>query len=271
MLGIILFIGIVFLVVYIGNMQEKLDSKESIIENKKQNESTYIYKKHEHCLENFIRQYILKYRYSNESIAGVEYQEIDYSKLDFNLHLDFKEETDNQYDHNAIKIYQNKIFLGYVHKGFMQDMLKKYLNKDEYCCLAFLTLIDEENKILNYEISFYKEFNEDDFNIKEKIAATLIKTTKKAEQDCVTNRQDSLSLLDEKDIVQIEEQFDSDCLLVTNYIGEELGELNNSVSNKLRTYINNDDYNVIGKVIKITENSSGNYGAKIDFIIINNH
>ena len=234
-----------------------------------QNESIYIYEKNEHWLGTYLRNYILKYKYSNEKIAGVKYQKIDYSKLDFNLHLDFEEELDNQYDHNAIKIYQGKIFLGYVHKGFIQEMLKKYLNKDEYCCLAYLTLIDEENKKLNYQISFYKEFNEDDFEVEEKITTTLIKTTKKTEE-YNSSRQDNLSALDEKDIVQIEEQFDSDYFLVTNYIGDELGELNKNVSNKLKDYIDDDAYKILGRVIEITGNSSGNYGAKIDIIIIHN-
>lgn len=213
--------------------------------------------------ENIIDNYKIKWKYPDVEIKGVQYRDIDYSKLEIGKSVNLEPEPDNQYDKNAIKIIQSNLFLGYIPKGQLQEMILKYSNDSDYSILAKLNLIDEENKQLQIHLVFYKKIIESDFV--KKINASLIKTSKKADEFDIS-RQDALSTTEEDEYVSLEEQYDSDCYLVLNDCGEELGELSESISNKIKEY--DFTYDKLARITEITTNDSGKYGAKLEIIIL---
>lgn len=224
-----------------------------------------VFEKKSITFENIVDNYKLKWNYSDVIIKGVQYNNIDYSKLQIGMTVDLEPEPDNKYDSNAIKIIQNDIFLGYIPKGQLQEMILNYSKDDNYLILAKLNLIDEENQLLQIHLFFYKKIIESDFDFVKKINASLVKTTKK-DSNFDTSRQDALSTICENEYVSIEKQYDSDCYLVSNQCGEELGELSQSISNKLDEY--DYTYDKLARIIEVTEISSGNYGAKLEIIIL---
>lgn len=230
-------------------------------------ESNTNLKKNHFCFSKIEDGYILKYEYQ-KNIAGVEYRDLDFSNL-INGYIEFKLEPDNEYDKKAIAIYQKNVLLGYVYKSddMINEMIHKYINNDEWKVFGWLCTLDSNEKILSYQIAFYKKINEDEA-IKI-INTTLIKTTKKDEINGLT-RQDNLNCMDENDILQLDTQFDSDCLIVLNESYEELGELSEKVSNEMNNFINNDEYMILAKITEMTENDSGKMGAKIKILIFNN-
>lgn len=236
------------------------------IENSKE-KTLPIYSKKTIMFEHRIDDYILKWKYYDVQVAGTEYRDINYSKLEINGNIQFIKDTNNEYDANAIKIMQNNIFLGYIHRGNIQEMLQKYLDNDNYFIYSKLNLIDEEHKKIQIQIGFYKLIEESDYNVIKKINTTLIKTSKKVEE-YQTSRQEALCFVEEDDRILLEEQYDSDCYLVLSDSGDELGELSESMSNKISEYINNSDYEIIATIKELTENDSGKYGAKIEIIIL---
>ena len=209
-----------------------------------------------------IDNWILKWKYMDVLIAGTCYRNIDYSKLSFNTTIKLKKEPDNVYDNNAIQIFQGDLFLGYMPKGTLQNMLNKYLDNENYFVFSKLSLIDETDQKLQIQIAFYKEIDKKDYKSYQKVVANLTKTSKK-DDGIMASRQDSLCFLQTGDFVNIEEHYDTNCLLVSNSDGNELGEINESISNKVKEYINNPQFIVLTEVIDVTESDSGKYGAKV--------
>lgn len=272
------FIGWIYDCVKLGTKLYKSQNiTQSTIKNKQSNSaldedinnpieaSDKIYEKKNIHFENIINNYKLKWNYSDVTIKGVQYRDIDFSKLEIGKTIDLLPEPDNKYDEKAIKIIQSDMFLGYIPKGDLQEMILKYSEDDNYLILAKLCLIDEENQLLQIHLVFYKEIIESDFDFVKKMSASLIKTTKK-DSNFDISRQDALSKTEENEYVSIEKQYDSDCYLVLNECGEEIGELSQSISDKLDDY--DYTYDKLARIVEITENSSGNYGAKLEIIIL---
>ena len=224
--------------------------------------NTPIYKSEKTAMPDYTDNLFLKYFYDNENIAGVQHRSLDFSKIKIS-HIRFEFEPDNQYDRNAIRIYQGDIFLGYVHKDCRtSEMIHSYLNKQNWEIHAKINTIDEANQVLKYQIAFYKQVSEMDHEIVFEKEAALTKTTKKADEFS-TSRQEALSYLSEGDKVSIEDSYDSDNLLVLNDVGDELGELSKKTSETIRSYIESGDYICLGTVQEITEDDNGKYGASI--------
>lgn len=221
-----------------------------------------IFKSEKTAMPDYTEIYFLKYFYENENVAGVQHRSLDFSKISIS-HIRFEFEPNNQYDHNAIRIYQGDIFLGYVHKDCRtNEMIHSYLNKQNWQIYAKINTIDEANQTLKYQIAFYKEVSKIDHEIVFEKEAVLTKTSKKAEE-FTTSRQEALSYLSEGDTVSIEESYDSDNLLVLNADGDELGELSKKISETVSSYIESGDYICFGTVQEVTEDDNGKYGASI--------
>lgn len=209
-----------------------------------------------------IENFALKWKYMDVIVAGTRYRNIDYSKLSLDKTIKFKKEPNNIYDNNAIQVFQGDLFLGYMPKGTLQNMLNKYLDNENYFVFSKLNLIDETNQKLQIQIAFYKEIKDSDYKSYQRIDTDLIKTSKK-DSISLSSRQDFLCFLEKGPFINIEEQYDATCLLVSNSLGNEIGELNESISNKVKEYINNPQYIVLTEVIDVTESDLGKYGAKI--------
>lgn len=220
-----------------------------------------IYKSQKTSMPDYTNGSFLKYFYDDENIAGVQHRDLDFSKINIS-HIRFEFEPNNQYDSNAIRIYQGDIFLGYVHKGRTNEMIHSYLKNPDWDIYAKINTIDEANQALKYQIAFYKQISETDHELVFEKDTVLTKTSKRADEFS-TSRQEALSYLSEGDTVTIEESYDSDNLLVLNDVGDELGELGKKISETIISYIDSGDYICFGTVQEITEDDNGKYGASI--------
>lgn len=112
-----------------------------------------------------IDDYILKYAYYREPVAGSKYLELNLNNLNLGEPLDYEIDLNNQYDDKAIKLYQGNIHIGYVHKNYIQEMVQVYSNRKDYKIEISLNRIDIEKEELIYQIAFYQKYNTKTFNI----------------------------------------------------------------------------------------------------------
>ena len=78
---------------------------------------------------------------------------------------EIKIDSNNKYDENAIKLFQNGIHLGYIHKNYIQEMVLSYNKKEDYKIELILNKLDIENEELGFQIGFYQRYNSKSFNI----------------------------------------------------------------------------------------------------------
>ena len=114
---------------------------------------------------NVIDDYLLKYAYYREPVAGSKYLDINFDELKEGVSIEFEIDSSNTHDENAIKLYQNNIHIGYVHKNYIQDMIQTYSKKREYKIEIILNKIDIEKEELTFQIGFYQKYNTVSFNI----------------------------------------------------------------------------------------------------------
>ena len=104
---------------------------------------------------NVIDDYILKYAYYREPIAGSKYLDINFQDLKNNNVINYEIDSMNKYDDNAIKLFMNDIHLGYVHKNYIQEMIQVYHKRKDYKIEIHLNKIDVEKEELGFQIAFY--------------------------------------------------------------------------------------------------------------------
>ena len=97
----------------------------------------------------------LKYEYYDVSVKGTEYREFDISKIKLDHMVSFETEPDNQYDKNAIKILYDNIFIGYIPKNNLQNMMKRYSNGSTHQVCGFISFVNEKTKEINIGLGFY--------------------------------------------------------------------------------------------------------------------
>lgn len=114
---------------------------------------------------NVIDDYILKYAYYREPIAGSKYLDINFQDLKNNNVINYEIDSMNKYDDNAIKLFMNDIHLGYVHKNYIQEMIQVYHKRKDYKIEIHLNKIDVEKEELGFQIAFYQKYNNRTFNI----------------------------------------------------------------------------------------------------------
>lgn len=109
--------------------------------------------------------YILKYAYYREPIAGSKYLDINLNSLKLNEEIEFEIDPNNKYDNNAIKLFQNGVHLGYIHKNYIQEMVLSYSKREDYKIELILNKLDLEKEELGFQIAFYQRYNTKSFNI----------------------------------------------------------------------------------------------------------
>lgn len=207
---------------------------------------------------------ILKYEYYDIEIKGTQYQDFDISTLEINSSLFFEPELANEYDNKAIKVLHKDIFLGYVPKNNIQEMIRDYMDNTARHIDAFISEIDEDTNTIKMALGFYKDLTDVELSKMNYIDASLTKTTKKDSFD--NSRQDNLLGISEGDNVNIDYDYETETYLVTDSCGEELGEINSSKSQKLQDY--EDDDKEFHCIVKETDyNSAGNITCKIRIFI----
>lgn len=170
--------------------------------------------------------------------------------------LEFRPEPENTYDPGAVAIYLDDQKIGYVYKGYVQDMIRDWTKRGEMFGGHILS-VDVSNNTAAYIIGFYK--TEDFVEHKE---FDLIKTNKK---DYLGNlRSDRLCFCQEGNEVIIEYDSSIDSFVVYNDMYEELGEL----GTKFRQWEEENSYNkVFGIISHISDEDIDNPKLKIKVIL----
>lgn len=147
--------------------------------------------------------------------------------------ISFKQETNNQYDNETVAAYFEDKKIGLLYKGNCRDILNKCFRTDNDNVIAFVKKIDLIQNTITLLIGFYNIIETDDI-----IEATLTKTNK---IDFLTDekRQEQVDLLSEKDVLLLEENSESDSLVVKSDAGYELGEISTSISKKIMENVDN--------------------------------
>ena len=114
---------------------------------------------------NVIDDYVLKYAYYREVIAGTKYLDLDIQELSEGIILTYEIDLSNEYDSNAIKLKYNDLLLGYVHKNYIQEMIQSYSKRKNFKIEIILNKINIEKGELGYQIAFYQKYSNRFFNI----------------------------------------------------------------------------------------------------------
>ena len=224
------------------------ENKEEITNIKKATESN---KKFNACSEYNGVKYALKYFY-RENLCFVE--NIEKVKLDDN-HITFHLEPDNEYDPNTIAVYASGMRIGLMYKGNCRDIIVRCIKNRKYEVSGFICKLDAENNQIAVKVGFFTPL---DYRVS--FTTAIIKTSKKDIYD--NKRQDNVDCLNEGDVVYFSEDYESEGLLVTDEYGNELGEISESASEKIKRDTN-DISRIIGVVENIAYNDSGKAKVKI--------
>lgn len=219
-------------------------SDSSTEDNSKQKRATMNYD----LFSEFDSDNVLTYQYE-ESISLNK--DIDLSQIKGGNGITFQPEPTNEYDNKAIKIMYDNIFLGYVYKGQVQDMIHDWIKKDLPFEGYINKIFDDEYKV-TYKIAFYK--NLDAFESKE---YSISKTGKKI--DDYTKRSDNLELCSEGDNVIIDYDEYDEVYVLMNENYEEIGELSQSISRNLFGKYKK----LCGKISSIEYNENDKIKAKV--------
>ena len=90
-------------------------------------------------------------------VKGLEYREFDLSQIKLEYFVRFEFETNNKYDSNAIKILYNNIFIGYIPKNNLQEMIKSYSNGKKRQVCGYISSVNEITKEITLGLGFYSK------------------------------------------------------------------------------------------------------------------
>lgn len=197
------------------------------------------------------------YAYKDIDVAGVRFASPNLIKIKAGDSINFQAEPDNANDKNAIKIICKDQKIGYVHKGKLQGMITDWQKRGDLI-LASISRIDRKENSVKYGIAFYKD-KLDGKESWDNLSASLTKTSKKDEFE---NRQDNFDAISEGDVLSAEYDDYEGIYTVTDDCGNELGELNKSISTKVHEK-EESGLEIVPVVDEITENDSGKYGANL--------
>lgn len=207
----------------------------------------------------------LKYSYYDVDVMGVVYRDFNISDLPIDADVEFNEEPENEYDKNAIQIRCCSTPIGYVPKNKLQSMIHDYLDNNDTKIVGFISKVDEDEKKIQVAIGFYRSMSDYELKKLPYVDASLIKTTKK--DDLGTSRQENLDSVNEGDIIELDYQFDTETYLVTDDVGNELGEINASKSQNLQDY-ENEGKELHGVIIEVGMTDSGKNACKVRVLAI---
>ena len=197
-------------------------------------------------------EYMLKYSYK-ENLCFCD----NFDSFELTNAVNFKLEPDNQYDPNTVAVFVKGKKIGLMYKGTPRDIVVNCLKKNKYEMEAYVNYRDEENQKAGIVLGFYIKLSG-----KESFVTSIIKTSKKDELTD-EKRYERLELMNEGDVVELEESYDIDGLLVKDDCGYELGEISQSAAEKVEDFggvdnvavriceVNNEDYEKLKFKIRI--------------------
>jgi len=249
--------GILLLLVVLSHLIKSLNG-ESNVENKVDKNETP--KKEQIRIDTYYsdfidvgeEEYILKYSYKQELCFNENFD-----SFQLRSPVTFKLEPDNQYDPDTVAVYVEDKKIGLMYKGDAREIVISCLKRNKFHIDAFVNYRDVENQKSGISIGFYTTAAN-----KESFVTSIIKTSKKDEAT-EEKRYDRLELMSEGDSVELEESYDTDCIIVTDGGGYELGEISESAAKKVEQFggvryvvakiceINDEDYEKLKFKIRI--------------------
>jgi len=208
---------------------------------------------------------ILKYAYYDVDVKGTDHRDFDITKIDIDKEVQFENDPSNEYDKNAIKIMYNDTHIGYVPKNNLQKMIKDFTDKENRKVEAFIRDVNEDTKEIHIYIGFYVSMVDEELEKIEHIDTSLIKTTKKEEFG--GSRQENLDLCSVGDELDLDYQYETETYIVCDSYGNELGEVNSKISDKLQDAEDNEK-RLYATILNLDETDSGNITCKIRIFII---
>lgn len=203
----------------------------------------------------------LKYKYYDVMVQGVQYTDLDFSAVDIGQPVKFVFDPHNEFDPNAIQVWSNSTFIGYVPKNNLQAMIRDFIHVEDKVVEGFIREINENSKLITMALGFYKTINEKFHHMD----VRLTKTSKKDEFG--VSRQENLDTTSEGDIVDITYNCDSQTYVVTNMFGEELGEISLSKSEKLQE-LEDEGKQFAGRILEMGYTDSGKNTCKMRVLIL---
>lgn len=97
----------------------------------------------------------LKYEYYDVCVKGSLYRDFDITQIELDHPVFFEFEPNNPHDENAIKILYNNLFIGYIPKNNLQEMMKSYSNGKSRQVCGFITQVNEKTKEIKIGLGFY--------------------------------------------------------------------------------------------------------------------
>lgn len=202
-----------------------------------------------------MESHVLAYFYKDENIAMPDMNQLSQHKIGQPLTLLF--EPNNKYDANAIRIMIDNMPVGYVYRGKIQDMIHDFIRKGDPV-IAKLSFIDNENGRATMAVAFYKNHHTA-YKTLDSITTKLTKTSKKI--GSFESRQDNYFQIVSGMKLELEYDDDSETYIVSDHAGNELGEINQSISAKI--YSMEDTHEPICVIDDVFENEEGKYGANV--------
>lgn len=237
---------------FIDKIKEKIKQKEKPAINE-----VVVEKEKSINVSSLIKEGRIAYDFQRVNIAMVKHADPNYSKFGKTDECEFVPEPENEYDKKAIKVMCNKQFLGYIYKGKIQDMIHDWWKKGDPIRATIQTINLEENTISLY-VAFYRDPFEG-IEKYESLRTKLTKTSKKIDE--YTNRQDACTFLERGDKLDLEFDDESETYVVLNVLVEEVGEINKSISTKIKE--REDVGEPICLVEETTEDDNGKCGANV--------
>lgn len=171
------------------------------------------------------------------------------NSIKLNHQARFVVEENNNYDKNAVAIYQRDKKIGYLYNGNIKDMIIKYaISNDDYKVYMVINKIDKEQNIIEIKIGFYKNL-ETSINI-EKFDTILVQS-KYIEEDDRFAESDLVEMNSWHYVTRIKEV----------YIIDDLGQLNKVAISKVD--YQSEKYNLCAKVIDKKLGDNLKYAVKV--------
>jgi hypothetical protein len=200
-------------------------------------------------------EYITVYKYPGVELTMID-PALDLGSLPVGESVGIIMEPENEFDNKAVYIEIAGGKIGYIRRGRHQSMIHDFTGQEK-AVAGLLKMVDLENRIVKIELAFLQSI-ESIKQSKEAVSAKLLKTNKR---DCLdTPRSEHLELASVGDYVDLDYDSDSERYIVSSETGDELGELNASVSERIQ------DSGVAKKLAVIEsleENEAGKIAATI--------
>lgn len=105
-----------------------------------------------------------KYIYYDVPVFMPEDIAVDFSQIKFDAATLLKQEKENAFDENAVKVTHNGMDIGYLNKGGLQDMANDYLNRGGAVDVQ-LTSYSEDNRTAKVTLMFARAASDDSIKV----------------------------------------------------------------------------------------------------------